>query len=204
MDEGLCKEINTYHRGYRVHETQFNLSSVSPVVAVEGGMMVLKGKVWKFGNNISTDHIAPGRYFHLRTNLPELAKHVLEDADPAFAGKVKESDIIAGGKNFGLGSSREHAPRIIKLSGVACVLAKSFARIFYRNATNVGLPAFEVDTDKIDEGDELEIDLSNGTIKNLTKNEELQAAPMPPFMLKIIEDGGIEEHIKKYGDFKIT
>lgn len=166
--------------------------------------MVLKGKVWKFGDNISTDHIAPGRYFHLRTNLPELAKHVLEDADPAFAGKVKEGDIIAGGKNFGLGSSREHAPRIIKLSGVACVLAKSFARIFYRNATNVALPAFEVDTDKIDEGDELEIDLSNGTIKNLTKNEELQAAPMPPFMLKIIEDGGIEEHIKKHGDFQIT
>lgn len=165
--------------------------------------MVLKGKVWKFGDNISTDHIAPGRYFHLRTNLPELARHVLEDADPAFAGKVKKGDIIAGGKNFGLGSSREHAPRIIKLAGVACVLAQSFARIFYRNATNVGLPALEVDTDRIDEGDELEIDLSAGKIKNLTKNEELQAAPMPPFMLKIIEDGGIEEHITKHGDFQI-
>jgi 3-isopropylmalate/(R)-2-methylmalate dehydratase small subunit len=176
---------------------------VLSVVSVEGGMMVLKGKTWKFGDNISTDHIAPGRYFHLRTNLPELAKHVLEDADPAFAGKVKEGDIIAGGKNFGLGSSREHAPRIIKLSGVACVLAKSFARIFYRNATNVGLPALEVDTDRIDEGDELEIDLSSGTIKNLTKNEELKAAPMPAFMLKIIEEGGIEEHIMKHGDFQI-
>jgi 3-isopropylmalate/(R)-2-methylmalate dehydratase small subunit len=176
---------------------------VSSVVFVEGGMMVLKGKVWKFPDNISTDHIAPGRYFHLRTNLPELAKHVLEDADPEFAGKVNKGDIIAGGKNFGLGSSREHAPRIIKLAGVACVLAKSFARIFYRNATNVGLPALEVDTDRIDEGDELEIDLSAGKIKNLTKKEELQAAPMPPFMLKIIEDGGIEEHIMKHGDFQI-
>ncbi len=166
--------------------------------------MVLKGKVWKFGDDISTDHIAPGRLFHLRTNLPELAKHVLEDADPEFAKKVKPGDIIAGGNNFGLGSSREHAPRIIKISGVTCVLAKSFARIFYRNATNVGLPALEVDTDRIDEGDELEIDLQSGKIKNLTKNEKLTASPMPPFMLRIIEDGGIEEHIQKHGDFQLT
>ncbi|MCK4395928.1 3-isopropylmalate dehydratase small subunit [candidate division WOR-3 bacterium] len=166
--------------------------------------MILKGKVWKFDDDISTDHIAPGRLFHLRTNLPELAKHVLEDADPDFAKKVKPGDIIAGGKNFGLGSSREHAPRIIKISGVACILAKSFARIFYRNAINVGLPVLEVDTDRIDEGDELEINLNTGKIKNLTKNEELTASPIPPFMLKIIEDGGIEEHIKKYGDFQLT
>jgi len=166
-------------------------------------MMILKGKVWKFDDDISTDHIAPGRLFHLRTNLPELAKHVLEDADPDFAKKVKPGDIIAGGKNFGLGSSREHAPRIIKISGVACILAKSFARIFYRNAINVGLPVLEVDTDRIDEGDKLEINLNTGKIENLTKNEELTASPIPPFMLKIIEDGGIEEHIKKYGDFQL-
>jgi len=165
--------------------------------------MVLRGRVWKFGDDISTDHIAPGRLFHLRTNLPELAKHVLEDADPDFAKKVKPGDIIAGGKNFGLGSSREHAPRIIKISGVACVLAKSFARIFFRNATNVGLPVLEVDTDRIDEGDKLEITLNTGKIKNLTKNQELTAAPLPPFMLRIIEDGGIEKHILKHGDFKI-
>ncbi|MBA7595438.1 2,3-dimethylmalate dehydratase small subunit [subsurface metagenome] len=165
--------------------------------------MILKGKVWKFGDDISTDHIAPGRLFHLRTNLPELAKHVLEDADPDFAKKVKPGDIIAGGKNFGLGSSREHAPRIIKISGVTCILAKSFARIFYRNAINVGLPVLEVDTDRIDEGDELEINLNTGKIENLTKNEELTASQIPPFMLKIIEDGGIEEHIKKYGDFQL-
>lgn len=165
--------------------------------------MVLKGKVWKFGDDISTDHIAPGRYFHLRTNLPELAKHVLEDADPDFSKKVKEGDIIAGGRNFGLGSSREHAPRIIKIAGVSCVLAKSFARIFYRNATNVGLPALEIDTDQIEEGDELKIDLSTGYIKNLTKNEELKASPLPPFMLKIIDEGGIENHVMKHGDFKV-
>ncbi len=165
--------------------------------------MILKGKVWKFGDNISTDHIAPGRLFHLRTNLPELAKHVLEDADPEFASKVGKGDIIAGGRNFGLGSSREHAPRIIKIAGVACVLAKSFARIFYRNAINIGLPVLEVDTDKFDEGDQLEINLEAGTIKDITNGVELQAAPMPKFMLQLLEDGGIEEHIKKNGTFKL-
>ncbi|MDI6808624.1 MAG: 3-isopropylmalate dehydratase small subunit [Candidatus Eisenbacteria bacterium] len=165
--------------------------------------MVLKGKVHKFGDNISTDHIAPGRLFHLRTNLPELAKHVLEDADPEFAGKVRPGDIVAGGRNFGLGSSREHAPRIIKLAGVSCVLAKSFARIFYRNAINVGLPALEVNTDEFSAGDELEIDLNKGVITDVTKGKKLAAMPMPPVMLKIIEDGGIVEHIKKHGDFAL-
>ena len=165
--------------------------------------MVIKGKVWKFGDDISTDHIAPGRLFHLRTNLPELAKHVLEDADPEFAKKVQKGDIIAGGRNFGLGSSREHAPRIIKIAGVSCVLAKSFARIFYRNAINIGLPVLEVDTEQIDEGDELEIDFEKGLVKDLTKGIELHSSPMPHFMLKLLADGGIEEHIKKYGDFKV-
>ena len=165
--------------------------------------MVIKGKVWKFGDDISTDHIAPGRLFHLRTKLSELAKHVLEDADPGFANKVQKGDIIAAGRNFGLGSSREHAPRIIKIAGVSCILAKSFARIFYRNAINIGLPVLEVDTDKIDEGDQLEIDLEKGIVKNLTKSIELHSLPMPEFMLKLLSDGGIEEHIKKYGDFKL-
>jgi len=166
--------------------------------------LIIEGKVWKFGDDISTDHIAPGRYFHLRTNLPELAKHVMEDADPEFSKKVGKGDIIAGGRNFGLGSSREHAPRIIKLAGVSIVLAKTFARIFYRNAINVGLPVLEVDTDKINEGDRLKIDLTTGIIENLTSEVRLASAPIPPFMLHIIEDGGIEEHIKKYGDFKIA
>ncbi len=164
---------------------------------------IIRGRVWKFGDNISTDHIAPGRYFHLRTNLPELAKHVLEDADPEFPKKVKPGDIIVAGNNFGLGSSREHAPRIIKIAGVGCVIAKSFARIFYRNAFNIGLPLLTADTDKIDEGDELEIDLEKGIIKDLTKGIELQSTPIPPFMMRLLEDGGIVEHIKKHGDFKV-
>ncbi len=164
---------------------------------------IIKGRVWKFGDNISTDHIAPGRYFHLRTNLPELAKHVLEDADPEFPKKVRPGDIIVAGNNFGLGSSREHAPRIIKIAGVSCVIAKSFARIFYRNAFNIGLPLLTADTDKIDEGDELEIDLEKGIIKDLTKGITLESTPIPPFMMRLLEDGGIVEHIKKHGDFKV-
>ena len=165
--------------------------------------MIIKGKVWKFGDNISTDHIAPGRYFHLRTNLPELAKHVLEDAREDFAKNVKKGDIIVAGKNFGLGSSREHAPRIIKIAGVSCIIAKSFARIFYRNSFNIGLPLLTADTDKIDEGDELEIDLEKGIIKDLTKEFELKTTPIPSFMMHLLKDGGIVEHIMKYGDFKV-
>ena len=166
--------------------------------------MILKGKVWKFGDDISTDHIAPGRYFHLRTNLPELAKHVLEDAREDFASKVEKGDIIVAGRNFGLGSSREHAPRIIKLAGVSAIIAKSFARIFYRNAVNIGLPLIEIkEADEIDEGDVLEIDLANGIVKNTTKGKEYCFVPMPKFMLDVINEGGIENYISKYGDYKI-
>ena len=165
--------------------------------------MILKGKVWKFGDDISTDHIAPGRLFHLRSNLPELAKHVLEDADPEFAKKMSKGDFVVGGKNFGLGSSREHAPTIIKLSGVSAVLAKSFARIFYRNAINVGLPLLECDTDQIDASDELEVDLSIGVIADRTKNIELKANPLPRAMINILNDGGLVAHIEKHGDFKL-
>ncbi len=166
--------------------------------------MILKGKSWKFGDDISTDHIAPGRYFHLRTNLPELAKHVLEDAREDFAPNVEKGDIVVGGGNFGLGSSREHAPRIIKLAGVSAVIAKSFARIFYRNAVNIGLPLIEIkEVDEIDEGDVLEIDLANGIVKNLSKNKEYNFVPMPKFMLDVINEGGIENYISKYGDYKL-
>ncbi len=166
--------------------------------------MILKGKAWKFGDGISTDHIAPGRYFHLRTNLPELAEHVLEDADPEFAKKVNKGDFVVAGKNFGLGSSREHAPRIIKLKGVSAVLAKSFARIFYRNAINIGLPALQLDTDGIDEGDELEIDFKAGVVTNKTKDSKITFNPLPDVMVKLLEDGGLMEHIKKHGGFKLT
>ena len=164
--------------------------------------MIIKGKVWKFGNDISTDHIAPGRYFHLRTDLPELAKHVLEDARDDFPQKVEKGDLITAGRNFGLGSSREHAPRIMKLAGISCVVAKNFARIFYRNSINVGLPLVELkEADEINEGDILEINLENGILKDITKNKEYRFKPLPEFILKIIEMGGIENYIKKYGDY---
>lgn len=165
--------------------------------------MVLSGKVWKFGDSISTDLICPGRYFHLRSNLPELAKHVLEDADPGFASNMKAGDFVVAGQNFGLGSSREHAPTIIKLAGVSAVLAKSFARIFYRNAINVGLPLLECDTDKIAEGDDLEVDLATGVIRDRTQNVQLESTPLPKAMLNILNDGGLLAHIQKHGDFKL-
>jgi len=168
-----------------------------------GDKRILKGKSFKFGDDISTDLIAPGRLFHLRSNLPELAKHVLEDADPDFSGKVKPGDFVVGGRNFGLGSSREHAPAIIKLSGVGAVLAKSFARIFFRNSINVGLPVLVCDTDKISEGDELEVDLSEGIIKDITKNIELKFNPLPDVMIKILDDGGLTEHITKNRGFNL-
>ena len=165
--------------------------------------MKLIGKTWKFGDDISTDLIAPGRYYHLRSNLPELAKHVLEDADPEFAGKMNSGDFVVGGRNFGLGSSREHAPLIIKLAGASAVMAKTFARIFYRNAINIGLPAIECDTDKIEQGDELEVDLHSGKIINKTQGTEIPFSPLPPVMTTILQDGGLAAHIAKHGDFKL-
>ena len=164
---------------------------------------MLKGRAFKFGDNISTDHIAPGRLAHLRSNLPELTKHVLEDADPSFASRVKAGDFIVAGSNFGLGSSREHAPLIIKLAGVSAILAKSVARIFFRNAINLGLPVLVCDTDKINDGDELEIDLAAGTIKDLTNGNQLTSGRLTDIMLQILEEGGLIPYIKKYGDFKL-
>jgi 3-isopropylmalate/(R)-2-methylmalate dehydratase small subunit len=164
---------------------------------------VLSGKAFKFGDDISTDLIAPGRYFHLRSNLVELAKHVLEDADPEFAKKVSSGDFVVGGRNFGLGSSREHAPTIIKLAGVGAVLAKSFARIFFRNSINIGLPIIICDTDKIDDGDKLLIDLRKGVVKNLSTNIELTFNPLPEVMIKILSDGGLVEHITKNKGFNL-
>ncbi|WP_072864866.1 3-isopropylmalate dehydratase small subunit [Marinitoga hydrogenitolerans] len=165
---------------------------------------MLKGRVWRFGDNISTDHIAPGRYFHLRSNLKELAKHVLEDAREDFAQKIEKGDIIVGGQNFGLGSSREHAPRIIKVAGISCVIAKSFARIFYRNSINIGLPVIELkEIDEINEGDILEIDTEKGIIKNITQEKIYTFIPFPKFINSILEIGGIDEYIKKYGNYGV-
>ncbi len=165
--------------------------------------MKLRGKAWKFGDDISTDHITPGRYYHLRSNMPELAKHVMEDADPEFPKKMKPGDFIVAGKNFGMGSSREHAPLAIKIAGISAVIAKSFARIFYRNAINVGLPVLIADTDKIDAGDEIEADLSSGIIRNLTKGIEIPTTPLPGIMIGILNEGGLVEYVKKRGDLVI-
>jgi 3-isopropylmalate/(R)-2-methylmalate dehydratase small subunit len=162
-----------------------------------------QGRAWKFGDSISTDHIAPGRLFHLRSDLPELAKHVLEDAREEFAGSVEEGDFVVGGENFGLGSSREHAPRIIKLAGVRAVLAKSFARIFYRNAINVGLPVVTCDTDAIDEGDALSMDLEAGTVTNHTQGTELTFPALPKVMRTILDDDGLVAHILKHNGFDL-
>ena len=159
--------------------------------------------VFKLGDDISTDLIAPGRLFHLRSNLPELAKHVLEDADPEFASKMSPGDFVVGGKNFGLGSSREHAPTIIKMAGVSAVLAKSFARIFFRNAVNVGLPVLICDTDKINAGDELDINLESGQIHDISNGEKLTFKPLPKSMIRILNDGGLIAHLQKHGDFKL-
>ena len=163
---------------------------------------MLKGKAFKFGDSISTDHIIPGRYAHLRSNLPELAKHVMEDADPDFVKKVQTGDFIVGGINFGLGSSREHAPLVIKMAGIKAILAKSVARIFFRNAINLGLPVLICNTDKINNGDELEIDLQAGTIKDITNGNTLTFSPIPDVMLRILDEGGLLPFIKKFGGFK--
>ena len=165
---------------------------------------MLKGKVFKFGDSISTDHITPGRLLHLRSNLPELARHVLEDADPTFAERVANGDFIVAGKNFGLGSSREHAPLVIKMSGVSAVLAKSVARIFFRNAINVGLPVLICNTESISDGDELKVNLESGKISNLTNGSKLSFSRMPKIMLQILNEGGLIPYIKKYRDFIIT
>lgn len=167
-------------------------------------MEIKRGKAFKFGDGISTDHIAPGRLFHLRSNLEEFSKHVLEDADPEFASKMQKGDFVVAGNNFGLGSSREHAPQIIKIAGVGAVIAKSFARIFYRNAINIGLLLIECDTDKIDAGDELELDVKNGILKDVTKGLEIKITPLPDVMIKLLGDGGLIEHLKKHGDFSLV
>ena len=165
--------------------------------------LVLKGKAIKLGDNISTDDIIPGRFAHLRSNLPELAKHVLEDAAPGFASKVKAGDFLIAGKNLGLGSSREHAPVVIKMSGVGAILAKSAARIFFRNAINQGLPVLLCDTDKIGDGDELEINLTSGMIANVTSGIKLSCSKMTPIMSAILKEGGLVPYIQKHKDFKL-
>ncbi|MFH1776782.1 MAG: 3-isopropylmalate dehydratase small subunit [Candidatus Omnitrophota bacterium] len=166
--------------------------------------MNLHGKAYKFGDDISTDLIISGKYKFSITDETELAKHVMEDADPDFAKKVVAGkSFIVAGRNFGMGSSREQAPLVIKTSGVNAVLAASFARIFYRNSINIGLLLIECETKEIKEGDELSIILDKGLVLNTTRHKEIKITPLPPFMEKILQDGGLIEHFKKYGGFRI-
>lgn len=164
---------------------------------------MLTGRAFKFGSSISTDQIIPGRFAYLRSKLPELTKHAMEDADPTFVTRVKEGDFIVAGSNFGLGSSREHAPLVIKMAGVRAILAKSVARIFFRNAINLGLPVLLCDTDSIDDGDELEIDLQAGTIRDVTNSSRLTFSKIPEIMLHILNEGGLLPYLEKYGDFRL-
>lgn len=160
--------------------------------------MLIKGKTWRFGDDIDTDAIIPARY--LNTSDPaELARHIMEDADKDFPAKVKAGDVIVAGKNFGCGSSREHAPIAIKAAGIQAVVAKSFARIFYRNAFNIGLALIETDTEKIAENDLIDIDMDKGIIRNLTKNIEFPVKPFPKFMQELLKEGGIINYYRKHG-----
>ncbi len=157
----------------------------------------MKGKVWRYGDNIDTDVIIPARYLN-SFDPAELALHCMVDIDETFAKKVQKGDIMVGGKNFGCGSSREHAPIAIKASGVPVVIAASFARIFYRNGINIGLPLLEIGdaVEKIKADDELEVDTETGVIKNLTTGDEFKAQPMPPFVQEIAKAGGLIEYTK--------
>jgi len=160
--------------------------------------MKYKGRAWKFGTNIDTDAIIPARYLNV-SDPEELAQHCMEDEDPQFTKEVRDGDVIVAETNFGCGSSREHAPIAIKAKGVSCVIARSFARIFYRNAFNMGLPIIESDeaVNGIQRGHIIEVDLDKGKIKNETTGQSFKANPVPPFMQEIIDDGGLMEHIAK-------
>ena len=163
--------------------------------------MEAKGSVFKYGDNVDTDVIIPARYLAIQ-DRKELASHCMEDIDTSFVGRVKDGDIMVAGKNFGCGSSREHAPMVIKEAGISCVIAETFARIFFRNAINIGLPIIECReaSEGIQAGDEVEIDFDSGLIKDVTTGRSFQGTPFPAFMQKIINAGGLVNYINKEGN----
>ena len=165
--------------------------------------VLLRGAAHKFGDDVNTDYIISGKYKFKTLDLNELARHIMEDLDPGFYGRIKPGDFLVAGKNFGCGSSREQAPLVMVHAGLSAVLAKSFARIFFRNAINIGLPAVECNTDLIDAGDVLELDLAAGRLVNLTKDLVLPFKPLPPAMLAILKDGGLAAHFQKHGGFAL-
>ncbi|SMC86808.1 3-isopropylmalate dehydratase small subunit [Sporomusa malonica] len=160
--------------------------------------MEFSGKVWRYGDNVDTDVIIPARYLNT-ANMKELAAHAMEDIDPSFAGKVQQGDIIVAGKNFGCGSSREHAPGALKAAGVACVVAESFARIFYRNAINIGLPLIELGEGEINikAGDTLSVDLAGGVAENLATGERFVVPALPGFIQEIAQAGGLVDYTRQ-------
>jgi 3-isopropylmalate dehydratase small subunit len=157
---------------------------------------------YAYGDNIDTDRIIAGKYTKT-LDFSTLAEHVLEDLDPSFKTKVQKGDILVAGENFGCGSSREQAPLALKISGVSLVIAKSFARIFFRNSINIGLPVLEIKNHDIELGDEISVDLTNGEVKNLTKNKSYFSAPMPKVMIDILSEGGLAKYLKKFGDYQL-
>ncbi|HOJ40672.1 MAG TPA: 3-isopropylmalate dehydratase small subunit [bacterium] len=165
--------------------------------------MVLKGQAHKFGDDINTDYIISGKYKFKTLDMKELASHLMEDLDPQFSQKVRPGDILVAGKNFGCGSSREQAPLVIKSAGIPLVIARSFARIFFRNALNVGLFLLEADTESISGGDLLEVNLTTGIIRNLSRGSQTSAQPLPEFLVEIAREGGVVAYLRKYGQFKI-
>jgi len=165
--------------------------------------MTLRGRAWVFGDNVSTDHIIPGRFYYLRSDLEELAEHLFEDISPGLRARIQKGDIMVGGQNFGLGSSREHAPLVIKLAGIEAVVAPSFARIFYRNAINVGLGAIICDVKGIEEGDVLDVSIEEGILRDETRGIERRFEGLPAIMQEILNDGGLVSYIKKRGGFRI-
>ena len=166
-------------------------------------MKALNGKAHIFGDNLNTDYVISGKYKFKTLDMNELSKHVMEDIRPGFYDEITAGDFVVAGENLGAGSSREQAPLVLKAAGIGAVVARSFARIFYRNCINVGLPVVECDTSKISEGDVLLIDIESGVVKNVTKNISIKAQPLPPVMMKILSDGGLAEHFKKYGGFAL-
>ena len=164
--------------------------------------MSLTAKSFKFGDDVNTDYIISGKYKFKTLDMNELAHHAMEDLDPDYYEKVSpDGGFLVAGKNFGMGSSREQAPLVLIGSNTKAVLAKGFARIFYRNAINTGLPLVECDTDLIDDGDELELDLVGGVLRNVTKGTDIEITPLPPVMAQLLNDGGLVEHFKKHGGF---
>ncbi|MGQ9696185.1 MAG: 3-isopropylmalate dehydratase small subunit [Thermodesulfobacteriota bacterium] len=165
--------------------------------------MEFRGRAHKFGNDINTDYIMSSRHRTQTLDYRELAKYLMEDIRPGFYESIKPGDFIVAGKNFGCGSSREYAPKIIKAGGIAAILAKTFARIFYRNAINLGLPLIECDTDQINEGDLLRVDLSRGEVFNETTGQTISTNPIPEFMIALLHEGGMVNFLRKYKKFTI-